>query len=149
MSDDVIIVMHVLWDRFTKEKPDTFLSKYIHSLSPQMDNEIMWNDDDKELFEKFSLMTYELGSDSTLDEKYEAVNERLKDFEGLDPRILEKDHFLWACAHYKSRNHSFAVAEWKKMLNAPIQAMDFMENTHVMLPMFDLMNHDPLPGGAR
>jgi hypothetical protein len=149
LGPEIILTMHILWDRFTKKKPDTFLSKYIHSLNVEIDNEIVWTDEDKMLFEKYSLTTYRLASEDDLEANIKNTFKRLEGRTDLHPGILNRDNFLWAFAHYKSRNHSFAVAEWKKMLNLPVTAMDFLENTHVLLPCFDLLNHEPLAGSAR
>ena len=148
-GDDIVLIGRILWEKFMKKRPDTLISYYVHSLPTEMHNEITWEQEDIEIFEKYSLTKYKSSVANKNIKKHDAFVEALKNFPEINPRVLEWESWIWAVANYKARNHSFAKAEWRKMMNLKVSAMDFLDNTHVLLPMFDILNHSPLPGAGR
>ena len=64
----------------------------------------------------------------------------------IPKRMLEKDAYDWAVMVELSRGMGLEEISWRRMRNIPMDRnMKKEEKGVALFPMFDLINHKPLP----
>ena len=95
-GDDIVLIGRILWEKFMKKRPDTLISYYVHSLPTEMHNEIAWEQEDIDLFEKYSLTKHRSATMNKAITKHDKFVEALKNFPEINPKVLEFESWIWA-----------------------------------------------------
>jgi hypothetical protein len=139
----IFLLGRLMFEKFMQDNSTSFINNYVHSLPVSLKNYPSWTPDQRELLTSH-LFSHEYQDPELIrfESLFEEFKKQIAGLPKINHAMILRDSWAWAVSLVKSRAYRSKLADWGRIMNKTYSEEDSDKTMYLMVPLFDLINHD-------